>query len=47
MGDIRKMKGQSIQNIYWLRAGKHRVLYIQEEETLKILDIDTRGDICK
>jgi mRNA-degrading endonuclease RelE of RelBE toxin-antitoxin system len=46
-GDIRKMKGQSIQNIYRLRVGKYRVLYIQEEDAVKILDIDTRGDIYK
>jgi mRNA-degrading endonuclease RelE of RelBE toxin-antitoxin system len=25
-GDIRKMKGQSIQNIYRLRIGKYRIL---------------------
>jgi mRNA-degrading endonuclease RelE of RelBE toxin-antitoxin system len=46
-GDICKMRGRSIQNIYRLRVGKYRVLYIQEEDTVKILDIDTRGDICK
>jgi mRNA-degrading endonuclease RelE of RelBE toxin-antitoxin system len=46
-GDIRKMKGQSIQNIYRLRIGKYRILYIWEEDTVKILDIDTRGDIYK
>jgi len=46
-GDIRMMKGQSIQNIYRLRIGKYRVLYVWEEDTVKILDIDTRGDIYK
>jgi mRNA-degrading endonuclease RelE of RelBE toxin-antitoxin system len=46
-GNIRKMKGRSIQNIYRLRVGKYRVLYIQEEDTVKILDIDTLGDIYK
>jgi mRNA-degrading endonuclease RelE of RelBE toxin-antitoxin system len=46
-GDICKMKGRSIQNIYRLRVGKHRVLYIQEEDTITVLDIDTRGDIYK
>jgi mRNA-degrading endonuclease RelE of RelBE toxin-antitoxin system len=46
-GDIRKMKGQSLQNIYRLRIGKYRILYIWEEDTVKILDIDTRGDIYK
>jgi mRNA-degrading endonuclease RelE of RelBE toxin-antitoxin system len=46
-GDIRKMKRQSIQNIYRLRIGKYRILYIWEKDTVKILDIDTRGNIYK
>lgn len=46
-GNICKMRGQSIQNIYRLRVGRYRVLYIQQEDTIKILDIDTRGDIYK
>lgn len=46
-GDICKMRGQSIHNIYRMRVGKFRVLYIQQEDTIKILDIDTRGDIYK
>jgi mRNA-degrading endonuclease RelE of RelBE toxin-antitoxin system len=46
-GDICKMRGQSIQNIYRMRVGKYRVLFIQQEDTIKILDIDTRGDIYK
>jgi len=46
-GDICKMRGQSIQNIYRLRVGKYRILYVQGEDTIKILEIDTRGDIYK
>lgn len=46
-GDIRKMRGRSIQNIYRLRVGKYRILYNQKEDTVKILDIDTRGDIYR
>jgi mRNA-degrading endonuclease RelE of RelBE toxin-antitoxin system len=46
-GDIRKMRGRVIRNLFRLRVGKHRVLFIWEGETIKILDIDTRGDIYK
>ena len=46
-GDICKMRGRSIQNIFRLRIGKYRILYIWEKDTVKILDIDTRGDTCK
>ncbi len=46
-GDIRKMKGRTLQNLFRLRVGKFRVLYIRESEAIKILDIDVRGDIYK
>ncbi len=46
-GDIRKMKGRSLQNLFRLRVGKFGVLYIRESEAIKILDIDVRGDIYK
>jgi mRNA interferase RelE/StbE len=46
-GDIRKMRGRVIRNLYRLRVGKFRVLFIWEDQTIKVLDIDTRGDIYK
>jgi len=46
-GDIRKMKGRSIQNIFRLRVGKFRVLFVREIDLIKIIEIDTRGDIYK
>ena len=46
-GDIKKMRGRSIQNLYRLRVGKYRVLFIWEPEIIEILDVDTRGDIYK
>ena len=46
-GDIRKMRGRVIRNLYRLRVGRYRVLFVWEGETIKILDVDTRGDIYK
>ncbi len=46
-GDIQKMKGKSLQNIFRLRVGKFRVLFVREIDIIKVLDIDTRGDIYK
>jgi mRNA interferase RelE/StbE len=46
-GDVRKLKGQVIKNVYRLRIGRYRVLYAWEKDEIKILDIDTRGDIYK
>jgi mRNA interferase RelE/StbE len=44
-GDIRKLKGQVIKNLFRLRIGRYRVPYVWEKDEIKILDIDTRGDI--
>ena len=46
-GDIKRLKGKKVMNVFRLRCGKHRILYEMEEEILKILKIDTRGDAYK
>lgn len=46
-GDIRKLKGQAIKNSFRLRVGRYRVVYIEEGNEIRILRIDTRGDIYK
>lgn len=46
-GDIRKLKGQSIRNAFRLRVGRYRVVFTKEENEIRVLDIDTRGDIYK
>jgi len=42
--DIKKMKGRKIQNIFRLRVGSYRVIFVMEEELIKILDIAPRGE---
>jgi mRNA interferase RelE/StbE len=46
-GDIKKMRGPGPPNLFRLRIGKYRVLYTWEEDIIRIIDIDTRGDIYK
>ena len=46
-GDINKLKGKKVKNIYRLRIGKFRVIYSSEKEVIKIIKIDTRGDVYK
>jgi mRNA interferase RelE/StbE len=46
-GDIKKMKGRTIKNIYRLRVGKYRIIFQWEKEQIKVIEIDTRGDIYK
>ena len=46
-GDINKLKGNKAKNIFRLRIGKFRVIYLFEKEAIKIIKIDTRGDVYK
>lgn len=46
-GDIKKLKGKKVKNIFRLRIGKYRIIYSQEKEVIKIIKIDTRGDVYK
>jgi len=46
-GDINKLKGKKVKNIFRLRIGKFRVIYLFKKEEIKIIKIDTRGDVYK
>jgi mRNA interferase RelE/StbE len=46
-GDIRRMKGRRIQNIFRLRVGSYRVIFMIEEEIIKVLEIAPRGEAYK
>jgi len=46
-GDVQKLKGQVIQNAFRLRVGRYRVVYVWEAYEVRILKIDTRGDVYK
>ena len=46
-GDIRKLKGKKVKNIFRLRIGKYRIIYALEKKSIKIIKIDTRGDVFK
>jgi len=46
-GDIRKLKGQSIKNTYRLRVGKYRIIFAWDGTDIRVIKIDTRGDVYK
>ncbi len=46
-GNIAKLKGKKVKNIYRLRAGKYRIIFSWEKDLIKIVKIDTRGDVYK
>ena len=45
-GDVNKLKGKKVKNIFPLRIGRFRVIYSLEKE-IQIIKIDTRGDVYK
>lgn len=48
LGDIKKLAGNKVPPLFRLRVGKYRIVYMYEDEqTVKIIKIDTRGDIYK
>jgi len=46
-GDIIKLKGKKVKNIYRLRACKYRIIFSWEKDLIKVVKIDTRGDVYK
>jgi len=46
-GDIKKLRGAGTPNLFRLRVGKYRIIYTWEEDVIRIVDIDTRGDVYK
>ena len=46
-GDVKKLKGQKKKNIYRLRIGRYRTIFAQNKDVIRIVKIDTRGDVYK
>lgn len=46
-GDIKRLMGNDIPPIYRLRVSKYRILFHMQDEDIKILKIDSRGDVYK
>lgn len=46
-GDIKKLQGKKIKNLFRLRVGKFRVIYQMAPDIIKIVTIDNRGDVYK
>jgi len=43
--DIKKMKGS--KNMFRVRIGSYRILFISERNTIYVFDADTRSEIYK
>ena len=46
-GNVKKLTGNDIPPIYRIRVSKYRILFHMNEEEIKILKVDSRGDIYK
>jgi mRNA interferase RelE/StbE len=46
-GDIKKMTGNNIPPIYRLRVSKYRILFHMTSTEIKVLKVDSRGDVYK
>ncbi len=46
-GDIKKMTGNDLPPIFRLRVSKYRILFHMNEQEIKVLKVDSRGDIYK
>ncbi|MFP4082165.1 MAG: type II toxin-antitoxin system RelE family toxin [Candidatus Aminicenantes bacterium] len=46
-GDRKKLKGRKVKNVFRLRIGKYRIIYSQQKDVIRIIKIDTRGDVYK
>jgi mRNA interferase RelE/StbE len=46
-GDVKKLKGEKAKNIFRLRIGRYRIIFARDKEAIKIVKIDTRGDVYK
>jgi mRNA interferase RelE/StbE len=46
-GDVKKLVGDDIPPIFRLRVSKYRILFYRDDIEIKILKVDSRGDIYK
>jgi len=46
-GDVKRLTGNNIPQIYRIRISKYRILFHMNKEKIQILKVDSRGDIYK
>ena len=46
-GDVKRLKGERVKNIFRLRIGSYRIIFARDKDMIKIVKIDTRGDVYK
>lgn len=47
LGDVKSLKGKKTPPLYRLRLGKYRVIFQRIGDEIRVIKIDTRGDVYK
>ncbi len=48
LGDIKRLEGNNVPILFRLRVGKYKIIYSYlDKDCIKVIKIDTRGDIYK
>ncbi|MBT3347796.1 MAG: type II toxin-antitoxin system RelE/ParE family toxin [Thiotrichales bacterium] len=46
-GDVKRLTGNKIPPVYRVRISKYRILFHMNDDVIKVLKVDSRGDIYK
>lgn len=46
-GDVKRLTGNKIPLVYRVRISKYRILFHMNDDVIKVLKVDSRGDIYK
>lgn len=46
-GNVKAVKGKKTPPLFRLRVGKYRIIYQKSDQNIRVIKIDTRGDVYK
>lgn len=46
-GKVKPIKGQKTPPLFRLRVGKYRIIFLKSAQNIRVVKIDTRGDVYK
>ncbi|MBL7014547.1 MAG: type II toxin-antitoxin system RelE/ParE family toxin [Candidatus Marinimicrobia bacterium] len=46
-GKVKPIKGKKTPPLFRLRVGKYRIIFLKSDHQIRIVKIDTRGDVYK
>ena len=46
-GKVKPIKGKKAPPLFRLRVGKYRIIFLKSDQNIRVVKIDTRGDVYK